>query len=126
MTFGEVATAALLLAGAAFVLLAGLGLWRFDDLYSRIHAATKAITLGVLLVIAGAALRVVSGDDLLKLLLAAIFQLMTAPVSGHMLGRAAYSIGIPLSGHTVIDQLQEHESGFSTEGEMSPDERTPP
>lgn len=126
MTFGEVATAALLLAGAAFVLLAGLGLWRFDDLYSRIHAATKAITLGVLLVIAGAALRVVSGDDLLKLLLAAIFQLMTAPVSGHMLGRAAYSIGIPLSGHTVIDQLQEHESGFSTQGERSPDERTPP
>lgn len=126
MTFGEVATAALLLAGAAFVLLAGLGLWRFDDLYSRIHAATKAITLGVLLVIAGAALRVASGDDLLKLLLAAIFQLMTAPVSGHMLGRAAYSIGIPLSGHTIIDQLQEHESGFSTQGERSPDERTPP
>jgi len=105
MSIGEAATSLALLTGCVFVLLAALGLWRFDDLYSRIHAATKAITLGVLLVIVAAALRMTHLDDTLKLILAAIFQLLTAPVSGHMLGRAAYWVGTPLSPHTVVDQL---------------------
>lgn len=57
MSIGEIATSIALLTGSGFVFLAALGLWRFDDLYSRIHAATKAITLGVLLAIVAAAFR---------------------------------------------------------------------
>ncbi len=107
MSIGEIVTAFFLLSGVAFVLLAALGLWRFDDLYSRIHAPTKAITMGVLLVIAGAALRMGDPADLLKLLLAAVFQLISAPVAGHMLGRAAYRSGTRLTDYTVVDQLRD-------------------
>ena len=89
------------------MLLAVLGLWRFDDVFSRIHAATKAVTLGVLLVIAGAALRMEHGADILKLLLAGILQLTSAPVSGHMLGRAAYWTGTARSPHMVVDELRD-------------------
>ncbi|HOK44773.1 MAG TPA: monovalent cation/H(+) antiporter subunit G [Bryobacteraceae bacterium] len=99
--------AILLLAGSAFVLLASLGLWRFDDFYSRIHAATKATTLGVLFVVAAAALRVEAVPDLLKLFLAAVLQLISAPVTGNMLGRAAYWAGIRLTPYTMIDELRD-------------------
>jgi multicomponent Na+:H+ antiporter subunit G len=103
----DLAASVLLLAGAAFVLLATAGLWRFDDLFSRIHAATKAITLGVLLVIAGTALRMEQTPDLLKLLLAAVLQLISAPVAGHMLARAAYWAGMQSTTHTVVDHLRD-------------------
>lgn len=103
----DVAAGVLLLAGACFVLLAAAGLWRFDDVYSRIHAATKASTLGVLLVAGAAALRVEAQMDLLKLFLAAVFQLISAPVTGHMLGRAAYWSGTPLTPYTVVDELKD-------------------
>lgn len=107
MSLADVVAAVLLLAGSAFVLLATLGLWRFDDFYSRVHAATKATTLGVLLTVAAAALRVEAAADLLKLLLAAILQLISAPVTGHMLGRAAYWAGTQVTPYTVVDQLRE-------------------
>jgi multicomponent Na+:H+ antiporter subunit G len=106
MSLAGALAALLLLAGASFVLLAALGLWRFDDLFSRIHAATKATTLGVLLVVAAAALRVETSADLMKLLLAAILQLVSAPVSGHMLARAAYWAGTPLGPQTAVDHLR--------------------
>ena len=106
MSLADMASAFLLLGGSAFILLATAGIWRFDDVYSRIHAATKATTLGVLLVIAAALLRVETMADLLKLCLAAILQLISAPVTGHMLGRAAYWAGTELTPFTVLDQLR--------------------
>jgi multicomponent Na+:H+ antiporter subunit G len=99
--------AALLLGGSVFVALAAVGLLRFDDLYSRIHAATKAITLGVLLVVAAAALRVESSADLAKLLLAALLQVVSAPVAGHMLGRAAHASARDVKAELVMDHLRE-------------------
>jgi multicomponent Na+:H+ antiporter subunit G len=106
MTVTDLIAAALLLLGGVFVVLASAGLWRFDDLYSRIHAATKAITLGVLLVIAAAAFRMDDPANLVKLLLAAILQMVGAPVAGHMLGRAAYGAGVRPSRHTAVDHLR--------------------
>jgi multicomponent Na+:H+ antiporter subunit G len=106
MSVTDVVAAVLLVVGAAFVLLASIGLWRFDDLFSRTHAATKAISLGVLIVIAAAAFRMEHTADLVKLLLAAILQLIGAPVASHMLGRAAYWSGIRPSPHTALDQLR--------------------
>jgi multicomponent Na+:H+ antiporter subunit G len=107
MTWMDALATALILAGAAFVLLAALGLWRFDDLYSRIHAATKAITLGVLLVVAAAALRMETTADVLKLALAALLQLISAPVAGHMLGRAAHNAGTDIPARLKMDHLGE-------------------
>jgi multicomponent Na+:H+ antiporter subunit G len=106
VTPGDVVAACLLLTASSFVLLTAVGLWRFDDLYSRIHAATKAVTMGVLLVIAAAALRVDSPSDVVKLILVGVLQILSAPVSGHMLARSAYWAGTPLSRHTMTDELR--------------------
>ncbi|MEV0426375.1 monovalent cation/H(+) antiporter subunit G [Micromonospora sp. NPDC050495] len=84
---------ACLLAGALLSLAAGIGVMRFPDVLSRMHAATKPQVLGVLLLIAGLALRLRTGSDLGMIVLVAIFQLATAPVSAQMIGRAAYRSG---------------------------------
>lgn len=101
----NVVSGALMLTAALFVLLAGIGLHRFDDAFSRIHAATKAVTFGVLLVAVGAAYHLDTSVDVVKLLLAAVLQLISAPVGSHILARATYQSGTELSPKTIIDQL---------------------
>ncbi|MGY1746104.1 monovalent cation/H(+) antiporter subunit G [Blastococcus sp. SYSU D00695] len=81
---------ACLLAGAFLCLTAGLGLVRFPDVLSRMHAGTKPQVLGVLLVMVGAALRLHGWSAGWMLLLVAAFQLITAPVSAHLISRVAY------------------------------------
>ena len=106
-TAADVITSIFLLASVAFVLLACIGLYRFDDVFSRIHAATKSITLGVVLVAAGAALQLRDPGDSVKLVIAALLQMISAPVTAHIIGRAAYWAGGELSPETVVDQLAE-------------------
>ena len=79
-----------LLAGATLCLTAGLGLVRFPDVLSRMHAGTKPQVLGVLLVMVGAAIRLQGWANAWMLLLVAAFQLLTAPVSAHLISRVAY------------------------------------
>ncbi|MGK5110525.1 MULTISPECIES: monovalent cation/H(+) antiporter subunit G [unclassified Geodermatophilus] len=79
-----------LLAGAFLCLTAGLGLVRFPDVLSRMHAGTKPQVLGVLLIMVGGAIRLSSWSAAWMLLLVAAFQLLTAPVSAHMISRVAY------------------------------------
>lgn len=105
MSVVDVVSAVLMLSAVAFVLLAAVGLQRFDDVFSRIHAATKAITLGVVLVAGGAALQMDRTSDVIKLALAVVLQLVSAPVSAHVVGRASYWAGGELSADTVLDEL---------------------
>lgn len=107
MTVLDVISGALLLVACSFVLLACIGLLRFDDVLSRIHAATKGVTFGVLLAAIGTALQMTQLADVALLLLAGALQLVTAPVSAHMMSRAAYWAGTELSPATVVDQLAE-------------------
>ena len=79
-----------LLVGAFLCLTAGLGLVRFPDVLSRMHAGTKPQVLGVLLVMVGASIRLHGWSDTWMLLLVAVFQMLTAPVSAHMISRVAY------------------------------------
>ncbi|MCW2747732.1 MAG: monovalent cation/proton antiporter, MnhG/PhaG subunit [Nocardioidaceae bacterium] len=88
--FSDVASAVCLLAGSFLALTAAIGLVRFPDLFTRMHAATKPQVLGLLLILGGVAFRVRDAGDLGMLAIVAIFQLLTAPVSAHMVGRAAY------------------------------------
>ncbi|MEU3455447.1 monovalent cation/H(+) antiporter subunit G [Micromonospora sp. NPDC006766] len=85
--------AACLLAGALLTLAAGVGVLRFPDALGRMHAATKPQVLGVLLLLAGLALRLRTPADLGMIALVALFQLATAPVAAQMVGRAAYRSG---------------------------------
>jgi multicomponent Na+:H+ antiporter subunit G len=86
----DVVAYACLLAGAALCFTAGLGLVRFPDVLSRMHAGTKPQVLGVLLVMVGAAIRLDGWANAWMLLLVAAFQLLTAPVSAHLVSRVAY------------------------------------
>lgn len=74
--------------GALLVLLAGVGVVRFPDLYARMHAATKASTLGIGLVGIAATVGVEGGTVKPLVVLAFIF--LTAPSGAHLVGRAAY------------------------------------
>ena len=95
----------LLVAGATFLLLGGLGLVRMPDLFNRIQAGTKATTLGTLLTLAGAACLQPGWG--LKLLLIGLFLLFTNPLSSQVLARAAHRIGAEKSPKTEIDRLAE-------------------
>lgn len=103
----DVAAGAFVLTGVLLAVVAGIGLQRFDDVFARMHSATKPATLGVLLVLAGAALRVDHAGDVAKLLLAMLLQLITAPIGAHMVGRATYRAGTDLSPNTSVDELAE-------------------
>lgn len=92
-TLADVAAAICLLAGTFLSLAAGIGLVRFPDLLSRMHAATKPQVLGLLLILLGLALRVRDAGSAGTFITVAAFQLLTAPVGAHMVGRAAYRTG---------------------------------
>jgi multicomponent Na+:H+ antiporter subunit G len=100
MRASEVAAAVALLAGAALCLTGAIGLQRFPDILVRMHAAAKPVSLGIVLLLAGAAFRVRGVHDVLEILLIAAFQLLTTPISAHMVGRAAFRAGEPLDPRT--------------------------
>nr|WTB34251.1 monovalent cation/H(+) antiporter subunit G [Streptomyces sp. NBC_00830] len=97
--------AALVFIGAAICLLGVIGILRLPDVLSRSHAATKPQSLGLLLVLAGVALRLRSGMDLATLALIGFFQLMTGPVAAHLVARSAYRTGQIDHGELLFDEL---------------------
>jgi multicomponent Na+:H+ antiporter subunit G len=104
----EVVISVLLLMGTFFVFSSSLGILRFPDVYSRLHAATKSATLGVSGVMLAAFLFFLFKENMVsgKLILGILFVLLTAPVSGHMISRSAYRTGVPLSDRTIKDELE--------------------
>lgn len=97
----------LLVTGVSLTVTAVVGLYRLPDIYARMHAATKPTTLGIALCLIGAAVRVDDVAIVTKLLLAVAFQLATAPVAGHLLGRAAHDTGAAQAITTVVDELDD-------------------
>ncbi len=94
-----------LIAAAGFSVAAGIGLLRFPDVLSRLHAATKPQIFGLLLVIAAISLHERSWLTLATLLPVFVFQALTSPVAAHMVGRAAYRTGQLDDESLVIDEL---------------------
>ena len=92
-TVADVAGLVCLLLGAALCLVAGIGLLRFPDLLTRMHAGTKPQILGVVLVMLGVGLRTRSGIDVGMLVLVTVFQMLTIPAGAHMVGRAGFRTG---------------------------------
>lgn len=84
------AAALLLVAGAFFSLVAGIGLVVLPDLLARMHASAKPQVLGLLLMLAGVALEWRAWAWVPVLLLAWVVQMVTAPVASHLVGRTAY------------------------------------
>jgi multicomponent Na+:H+ antiporter subunit G len=101
----DILAGACLLCGAVLSFAAGVALLRFPDLLARMHAATKPQVLGLLLILTGAALRLGTVVDITTLVLVGAFQLTTAPVAAHMVGRAAYRAGQFRRDLLVTDEL---------------------
>ncbi len=102
----EVVTNVLLLVGASFLLLAAIGLLRMPDLFTRMSAATKGTTLGVGCMLLAVGIYFPGLGITTRALAAIVFFFVTAPVAAHMIGRAAYFVGVPLWEGTVRDELR--------------------
>ena len=101
----ERVSAVLLVAGASFMLLAGLGVLRLPDLFMRLQAATKASTLGVGCLLLGVAVHFQDLGVTTRAVLIVAFFFLTAPVGAHLIARAAYAVGVPLWEGTITDEL---------------------
>jgi len=108
MTPLEIGITLLLILGAIIHLLSGIGLVRFGDVYLRMHASTKASTLGIGFILLGTALYF--GDALItiKLLALLVIYFFTAPIGMQVLARAAHISGAPEVKETQVDELPEH------------------
>lgn len=97
---------ALVLVGAAFLLLAALGVLRMPDLFTRMQAASKASTLGVACVLLAVAFHFPGISVNIRVVGAIAFFFLTAPITAHLVGRASYFVGVPVWRGTVIDELR--------------------
>ena len=102
----DVVVAVFVLAGCSFAFFAGLGLVRFPDVLSRLQAGTKPQVTAVVLVMVAAVIRLEGLPVLSMLVIAGLLQMLTAPVSAHLLGRVAYR-----RGHVREDLLVVHDVG---------------
>lgn len=99
----EIMLGLIMLLGGAFCLIAALGVVRMPDVYVRMHASTKAGTLGVGLIGVATAALVAEGGFVVKALVVVSFMILTAPVGAHLLGRAAFKAGTPFWHGTTED-----------------------
>jgi multicomponent Na+:H+ antiporter subunit G len=91
--------------GIAFMAVAGIGLLRMPDFLTRMHASSKAGTLGAAMVLLAVALHFAAAAITVRVVVVVVFLLLTAPIASHVIARAAYRSGVPLSDETVVDEL---------------------
>ncbi|MDQ3937636.1 MAG: monovalent cation/H(+) antiporter subunit G [Chloroflexota bacterium] len=102
----DLLAAGLMLIGAVLMLLAAVGILRMPDLFTRMQASTKAASLGSGTALLAVALHFSELGVGVRAILAIAFIFLTAPISAHMIARAAYFMGVPLWERTVIDDLE--------------------
>lgn len=100
-----------LVLGAFFMFLAGLGTLRFPDIYSRMHAATKAASFGIGLLMTAFLIFYFSWSLLILGGLIVMFVFITVPVAAHMLGRAGYLLNAPQYEKTSVDEMRDEFKG---------------
>ena len=110
----EIVTAVLVIMGALFAFFAALGVLRLPDVLIRMHASTKAGTLGCGLILAAVAVHFGETGIVARAAAAIVFLLLTAPVGAHMIGRAAYRTGVPLwtGGHAPVSGKSTDKAGL--------------
>ena len=101
----------LIVLGILFNLFGCIGLVRFPDVYNRLQAATKCVTLGTVLLLVGVALASGSGAMAAKAIICAVFILATSPTAAHAIAKGAYASGVALWEHTIVDRYGEHLKG---------------
>lgn len=104
----ELVADVLMIVGASFLLLAAVGVVRMPDLFTRMQTATKASTLGISSILLATAWLIQDYAVAVRAILTILFFFVTAPVAAHMIGRAAYFVGVPLWSGTITDELHGH------------------
>ena len=100
-----IVVAAMLVIGAAFTLIAALGLVRLPDVFTRMHAASKAATLGSCVLLIALGIQADDNGTLTRALAGVVFFMLTAPISAHLLAKASYSTGYRMSDESVVDEM---------------------
>ena len=97
----------LITIGILFNIFGCIGLVRFPDVYNRLQAATKCVTLGTIMLLVGAAL--ISGYSSMsaKAIICAVFILITSPTAAHAIARGAYASGVKLWENSIVDKYGE-------------------
>ncbi|UCH12757.1 MAG: Na+/H+ antiporter subunit G [Candidatus Omnitrophota bacterium] len=97
--------------GLAFDFFGCLGLVRLPDVYNRLQASTKCVTLGTCSIMFGVFLMLGFTPAGIKSLLCIIFLILTAPVSAHAIARGAHRSGVKLWKGSVVDRYAEDKEG---------------
>jgi multicomponent Na+:H+ antiporter subunit G len=99
----------LIVLGTFFILLAAIGTLRFPDLYLRMHASTKASSLGLSLLLLGVIIKFPIFSIIIKSILIVLIIFITAPLAGHMISRVGHLLKVPKWKGTLKDDLDKIE-----------------
>lgn len=115
-------TSVLVLAGALMCFAAGVGLLRFPDVFSRIHAATKPQIFGMMAIVADVAVNNFTVGPVTLIVAIVVFQALTAPMAAHLVARAAYGTEHVRSDLLIVDELADRGSpgGQRGSGHVTP------
>lgn len=105
-----IVTAGIIVFGAFFSLVAAIGINRLPDLYTRMHAASKAGTIGSGLLLLAVGVHAADLATLSRALAGFFFFVLTAPVSAHLLAKAAHQVGYPLARVSTRDDLKKSQA----------------
>lgn len=97
--------------GLAFDFFGCLGLIRLPDVYNRLQASTKCVTLGTCSILLGLFLFKGFSAAGIKALLCIVFVILTTPVSAHAIARGAHRAGVKLWEESVVDKYREDKEG---------------
>jgi len=103
----DVVSGAFMILGSLLALTAAVGIVRFKDTLSRMHAATKPQVVGLILVLTGAVIQLHGNVDIWMLVLVGLFTVLTAPVIAHMVGRVAYREQGTTDARLVVNEMAE-------------------
>ncbi len=97
----------LITIGILFDIFGCIGLVRFPDVYNRLQASTKCVTLGTILLLIGVAVISGFGSISAKAIICAVFILITSPTAAHAIAKGAYASGVKLWEKSVVDKYAE-------------------
>jgi len=97
----------LIILGIFFNVCGCIGLVRFPDVYNRLQASTKCVTLGTILLLFGVALICNHDAMAIKAIICAAFILVTSPTAAHAIAKGAYASGVKLWENSVVDKYAE-------------------
>jgi multicomponent Na+:H+ antiporter subunit G len=99
----------LITIGILFDIFGCIGLVRFPDVYNRLQASTKCVTLGTIFLLIGVAIVSATGPISAKAIVCAAFILITSPTAAHAIAKGSYASGVELWKNSVVDKYGEDE-----------------